>query len=207
VVQETLKNLTFKQILSDLSISIKLKDILQVNIGDPIITVSEDKKWIFITLKVKKVLSFPLMNCTLMGSLLFTEKEMREKLKLNPKDVYSEETLRKDIQMLTEMYQDKGYAFANVLRTLRIVPGENKVDIHYSFEKGKIAYFGKIIVKGNTKTRDKVVRRELRIHEGMKFSGSKLRLSKANVNVLVSLSKEVLSLILFLLKAKMMSWM
>ena len=80
------------------------------------------------------------------------------------------------------MYQDKGYAFANVLRTLRIVPGENKVDLEFSFEKGKIAYFGKIVVKGNSKTRDKVIRREIRIREGAQFSGTKLRISKDNVN-------------------------
>jgi outer membrane protein insertion porin family len=116
------------------------------------------------------------------GADFFTESGMREKINLISGEVYSEETLRKDIQTLTEMYQDKGYAFANVLRRLQIVPGENKVDIHYSFEKGKIAYFGKIIVKGNTKTRDKVVRRELRVHEGMKYSGSLLRKSKENVN-------------------------
>ena len=107
---------------------------------------------------------------------------MREEIKLISNEIYSEEKLRIDIQQLTEMYQDKGYAFANVLRRLQIVPGENKVDIHYSFEKGKIAYFGKIIVKGNTKTRDKVIRRELRVHEGMRYSGSLLRKAKENVN-------------------------
>jgi outer membrane protein insertion porin family len=91
---------------------------------------------------------------------------MTEKLKLKTGDTYNEEHLRLDIQTLTEMYQDKGYAFANVLRTLEVVPGENKVDVHFSFEKGVIAYFGKIVMKGNTKTRDKVIRREIRIHEG-----------------------------------------
>jgi outer membrane protein insertion porin family len=176
------KEFNFQTDIERLKYLYKTKGYLQVNIGDPVITVSEDKKWIFITLKVKEGPKFSVNELYFNGELLFTEKEMREKLKLKPGDVYSEETLRKDIQTLTELYQDKGYAFANVLRTLRIVPGENKVDIYYSFEKGKIAYFGKIIVKGNNKTRDKVVRRELRIHEGMKFSGSKLRLSKENVN-------------------------
>jgi outer membrane translocation and assembly module TamA len=114
--------------------------------------------------------------------LIFTENEMMEKLKLKSGDIYNEENLRLDIQTLTEMYQDKGYAFANVLRTLEVVPGENKVDVVFSFEKGVIAYFGKITMKGNTKTRDKVLRRELRIHEGDMYSGSKLRISKDNVN-------------------------
>src|SRR5690606_22317370 len=143
----------------------------------PTITVSEDKKWIFITIKVTEGPKFDVNNIYFNGELLFTDAELRADLDLKPGDVYSEEKLRLDIQKLTEMYQDKGYAFANVLRTLQIVPGENKVDIIYSFEKGNIAYFGKIIVKGNTKTRDKVIRRELRIHEGMMYSGSLLRKS------------------------------
>ena len=54
--------------------------------------------------------------------------------------------------------------------------------LKFSFEKGNITHFGKITIKGNTKTRDKVIRRELKIFEGMKYSGSKLRKSKENVN-------------------------
>ncbi len=176
------KEFYFKTDVEKLKYYYKTKGYLQVNIGSPVITVSEDKKWVFITIDIKEGPKFDVNHIFFNGELLFTESEMREKIQLKTADTYSEETLRKDIQALTEMYQDKGYAFANVLRRLQIVPGENKVDIHYSFEKGKVAYFGKIIVKGNTKTRDKVVRRELRIYEGMKYSGSLLRKSKENVN-------------------------
>lgn len=175
------KEFNFKTDVERLKYLYKTRGYLQVNIGNPSITVSEDKKWIFITIKVTEGPKFDVNNIFYNGELLFTEGEMREKTRLKSGEAYSEETLRQDIQALTEMYQDKGYAFANVLRTLQIVPGENKVDIHYSFEKGEIAYFGKIIIKGNTKTRDKVVRRELKIHEGMMYSGSLLRKSKENV--------------------------
>jgi outer membrane protein insertion porin family len=176
------KEFNFQTDIERLKYLYKTKGYLQVNIGNPEITVSEDKKWIFITIKIKEGPKFSINNIFYNGELLFTESEMNEKTNLKAEDTYSEETLRKDIQALTELYQDKGYAFANVLRTLQIVPGENKVDIYYSFEKGSIAYFGKIIIKGNSKTRDKVVRRELKVFEGMKYSGSKLRRSKENVN-------------------------
>ena len=176
------KEFYFKTDVEKLKYLYKTRGYLQVNVGNPVITVSEDKKWIFITIDIKEGPKFDVNDILFNGELLFTVSEMKDKTELHSGDVYSEETLRKDIQTLTEMYQDKGYAFANVLRRLQIVPGENKVDIHYSFEKGNIAYFGKIIVKGNTKTRDKVVRRELSIHEGMKYSGSLLRKSKENVN-------------------------
>lgn len=176
------KEFNFQTDVERLKYIYKTKGYLQVNIGNPVITVSEDKKWLFITIKVTEGPKFDVNNIYFNGELLFTDSELREDLDLKPGDVYNEEKLRLDIQKLTEMYQDKGYAFANVLRTLQIVPGENKVDIVYSFEKGNIAYFGKIIIKGNSKTRDKVIRRELLVHEGMMYSGSLLRKSKENVN-------------------------
>lgn len=176
------KEINFQTDVERLKYYYKTRGYLQINIQNPEVTASEDKKWIFITVRMQEGPQFSVNNISYNGELLFTEDEMTEKLKMKSGETYNEENLRLDIQTLTEMYQDKGYAFANVLRTLEVVPGENKVDIIFSFEKGVIAYFGKIIVKGNTKTRDKVVRRELRIHEGEMYSGSKLRISKENVN-------------------------
>jgi outer membrane protein insertion porin family len=176
------KEINFQTDVERLKYFYKTRGFLQINVQNPEVTASEDKKWIFITVRLQEGPQFSVNNISFNGELLFTEQEMMEKLKLKSGDVYNEENLRLDIQTLTEMYQDKGYAFANVLRTLEVVPGENKVDVVFSFEKGVIAYFGKIIMKGNTKTRDKVIRRELRIKEGDMYSGSKLRTSKDNVN-------------------------
>ncbi len=176
------KEMNFQTDVERLKYYYKTKGYLQVNIQNPEVTASEDKKWIFITVRLTEGPQFSVNNIMYNGELLFSEKKMNKALKLKTGDIYNEENLRLDIQTLTEMYQDKGYAFANVLRTLEIVPGENKVDVIFSFEKGVIAYFGKITMKGNTKTRDKVIRREIKIHEGEMYSGSKLRISKENVN-------------------------
>lgn len=176
------KEINFQTDIERLKYFYKTRGYLQVNVQNPEVTASEDKKWIFITVRLQEGPQFTVNDINFNGELLFTEDEMMEKLKLKSGDIYNEENLRLDIQTLTEMYQDKGYAFANVLRTLEVVPGENKVDVQFSFEKGVIAYFGKIVMKGNTKTRDKVIRRELKIHEGEMYSGTHLRQSKENVN-------------------------
>lgn len=176
------KEFNFQTDIEMLKYFYRNKGYLQINIGSPEITVSEDKKWVFITIKVIEGPQFSINSISYQGEILFTQEKLKENTTLLEGDIYSEEKLRKDIQTLTELYQDEGYAFANVLRTIRLVPGENKVDIDFSFEKGKIASFGKIIIKGNTRTRDKVVRRELEIKEGERFSGSGLRISKENVN-------------------------
>jgi len=175
------KEINFQNDIERLKYFYRMKGYLQINVGTPEITVSEDKKWVFITMKLTEGPQFTVNKITFQGEVLFPETDMREKLTLKENETYSEESLRKDIQLLTEMYQDEGYAFANVIRNLNVVPGENKVDVEFSFEKGKIAYFGRFRVKGNSKSRDKVIRRELLIREGQKFNGTALRQSKENV--------------------------
>jgi len=176
------KEINFDTDVERIKLFYKSKGYLQVNLGSPQITVSEDKKWVFITIKVNEGPQYTINEINFQGEVLFPENELKEKITLKKDNIYSEMDFRRDVQLLTEMYQDKGYAFANVLRDLQLVPGENKVNVNFSFEKGKIAYFGKIKVLGNSKTRDKVVRRELKIIEGEKFSGTALRESKENVN-------------------------
>lgn len=175
------KEINFQNDIERLKYFYRMKGYLQINIGTPEITVSEDKKWVFITMKMTEGPQFTVNKITFQGEVLFPEGDLQEKMVLKENETYSEESLRKDIQMLTEMYQDEGYAFANVIRNLNVVPGENKVDVEFSFEKGKIAYFGKINIKGNSRSRDKVIRREITIKEGQKFNGTALRQSRENV--------------------------
>lgn len=175
------KEFDFQTDIERLRYFYQTKGYLQVNLGTPEITVTEDRRWIFITLRVNEGPMFTVNSVSFQGELLFPESELRDTIGLKAGDTYSEELLRQDIERLTEKYQDEGYAFANVLRTLQVVPGENKVDVEFSFEKGRIAYFGRIDIRGNTRTRDKVLRRELRIREGAKFSGSGLRRSRQNI--------------------------
>ncbi|MBY0413339.1 MAG: outer membrane protein assembly factor BamA [Bdellovibrionales bacterium] len=175
------KEINFQNDIERMKYYYRMKGYLQINIGTPEITVSEDKKWVFITMKLVEGPQFTVRNISFQGEVLFPEADLHEKMVLKENETYSEESLRKDIQLLTEMYQDEGYAFANVIRNLNVVPGENKVDVEFSFEKGKIAYFGKIRIKGNPKSRDKVIRREISIKEGQKFNGTALRQSRENV--------------------------
>lgn len=175
------KEINFQNDIERLKYYYRMKGYLQINVGTPEITVSEDKKWVFITIKINEGPEFSVNNISFVGELLFPESELLEKMALKESEIYSEESLRKDIQLLTELYQDEGYAFANVIRNLNVVPGENKVDVEFSFEKGRIAYFGRVNIKGNARSRDKVIRRELEIKEGQKFNGTALRRSRENV--------------------------
>jgi hypothetical protein len=112
------------------------------------------------------------------GDLLFPKEELHQEISLLSGETFSISKRNQDIQRLTEKYQDLGYAFTNVVPRMAIQDDTRTVDIDYSFEKGELVYFGKITVVGNSKTHDKVIRRELRIQEGELYSGSRLRVSR-----------------------------
>jgi outer membrane protein insertion porin family len=97
---------------------------------------------------------------------------------LEPGEVFRTSKLRDDISGLTEVYGDQGYAFVNVTPDTSVNPADKTVDVSYKVSKGPAVTIDKIEITGNTKTRDKVIRRELRLQEQQRFSGSALRKSQ-----------------------------
>jgi len=148
---------------------------------NPVITVSDDKKWLYISIYVDEGSEYKMGTTGFGGELLFPKEELQSVLTLDPGDVFSISKRNADITKLTEKYQDLGYAFANVIPKMNIHEDSKTLDIEYDFEKGNLVHFGEINVIGNSKTHDKVIRRELKIHEGELYSGSKMRISKENV--------------------------
>lgn len=96
-------------------------------------------------------------------------------------DVFRPSKLRQDMNLVTEKYGDRGYAFVNVTPDTRINAGEKTVDVAFRVVRGPEVYIDRIEVTGNTKTRDKVVRREMELQEQQRFSGSKLRRSQDRI--------------------------
>ena len=76
------------------------------------------------------------------------------------------------------MYQDRGYAFCDIAPLTLVDDDSKSVNLTYNMTKGQEVYFNRINILGNTRTRDKVVRRELKFGEGDRFSASNLKESK-----------------------------
>ena len=148
---------------------------------NPVVNVSDDKKWLYISIYVDEGEQYKIGALDFSGDLLFPKEELHNDLILKTTDTFSISKRNADIQRLTEKYQDLGYAFVNVIPKMNIHDDSKTVDMDYSFEKGNLVHFGEINVVGNTKTHDKVLRRELKIHEGELYSGTKLRQSRENV--------------------------
>lgn len=154
---------------------------LQVKIDRPLITVTPDKKSIYVTYYIEEGDQYSVGEVDFAGDLLFPKSELYELAKIKDNGIFSVEVMRKDITELQAKYGDQGYAFANVIPRYNFHEKEKKVDLVFEFEKGQKVYFGDISVTGNSKTRDKVVRRELKIEEGELYNETRKRQSLENV--------------------------
>lgn len=154
---------------------------LQVKIDRPLVTVTPDKKSIYITYHIEEGEQYYVGEVDFSGDLLFPKSELFDAVKIKDNGIFSVEIMRKDITDLQAKYGDLGYAFANVIPRYNFRDTDRKVDLVFEFEKGNKVYFGDITVTGNSKTRDKVVRRELKIEEGELYNETRKRLSQENI--------------------------
>ncbi|HXG53429.1 MAG TPA: outer membrane protein assembly factor BamA [candidate division Zixibacteria bacterium] len=112
------------------------------------------------------------------GDLIEDGEKMLQRVKITPGQIFRGSRLREDVTALGDLYSNKGFAFAQIEPVTRIQSEEKVVDVALVITKGPPVYFNRILVAGNTKTRDKVVRRELLAAEQELFSGTKLTQSR-----------------------------
>lgn len=157
------------------------KGFIQAKIDRPQVTVTPDKKGIYITINIEEGEAFDVGDIDFSGDVLFSRQELLDAMKLDENKIFAYDVLQKDLADLQAKYGDLGYAFANVNPQWKVKEAERKVDIVFDFDKGNKVYFGRINVISNTKTRDKVVRRELKIKEGELYNETRRRLSLENI--------------------------
>ncbi|HZP40910.1 MAG TPA: outer membrane protein assembly factor BamA [Candidatus Binatia bacterium] len=105
-------------------------------------------------------------------------KRLREGLTTVAGEVFSASGLRDDVQKLTERLSEDGYAFATVEPQTDVRQDEHKIDVTFQADRGRPVTVDRIDIAGNSKTRDKVIRREMRLQEQELFSATKLRKSR-----------------------------
>jgi outer membrane protein insertion porin family len=154
---------------------------VQVKIDRPLVTVTADKTSIYITYHIEEGEQYNVGEVDFAGDLLFPKSELMSVVKIKDNEVFAVDVMQKDIADLQAKYGDLGYAFANVIPRYAFHDKEKKVDLVFEFEKGNKVYFGSINVVGNSKSRDKVVRRELKILEGELYNETRKRKSQENI--------------------------
>jgi len=149
---------------------------IDVKVDEPVVERKEDGMQV--TIKIDEGAQYKVGDVDIGGDLLADMAPAREKLSLVTGDIFKTSKLREDITGLTEVYGNDGYAFVNVTPDTAVIQADKKVDVTYRVSKGPAVSIDKIEITGNTKTRDKVVRREVELQEQEQFSGSKLRRSQ-----------------------------
>ena len=155
---------------------------IQARVEEPQVFLTPDKRWIYITIRIEEGKKFWLGKIDFKGDILDSVDALYKNVKLKEGDVFSRDRLRQDIVSLTDMYGDKGYAFANIVPLTTLAHEKRIVNITFDISKGELVYFERILITGNVKTRDKVVRRELKVGEGELYHGTRLKKSRQKIN-------------------------
>ncbi|HEY7168112.1 MAG TPA: outer membrane protein assembly factor BamA [Candidatus Binatia bacterium] len=145
-------------------------------IDEPLIVRARDG--LEVVIRVNEGDQYRIGQVSLGGDLIKDGKEMLKDVKITSGQIFRGSRLREDITTLTDMYSNKGFAFAQVEPLTKVNPTEKNVDITLVVTRGPPVYFNRVLIAGNSKTRDKVVRRELLATEQELFSGTKITQSR-----------------------------
>ncbi|MEW9898462.1 outer membrane protein assembly factor BamA [Chitinivorax sp. PXF-14] len=157
---------------------------LEFNVDSTVVSISPDKKKIYITVNLSEGKRYTVTDIKVGGELLVPEDEVRKLIRIKEGDVFSRELVNESTQSISDRLGNDGYAFANVNAVPELDRDKQTVAFTFFIDPGRRVYVRNINITGNTKTRDEVVRREMRQIEGGWYNASKIRRSKERVDLL-----------------------
>ena len=155
---------------------------LDFNIDSTQVSITPDKKDIYITVNITEGEKYTVSDVKLAGQLLLPEEEMSKLIKLKSGDVFARDKLTLTTKAIADRLGNDGYAFANANAVPQIDKDKREVAFTIFVDPGRRVYVRRINIAGNTKTRDEVVRREMRQLEGGYYDASRIQLSKQRVD-------------------------
>jgi outer membrane protein insertion porin family len=155
---------------------------LEFSIDSTQVSISPDKQDIYITVNVTEGEKYTISDVKLAGELQVPEEELKSLVKINKGDTFNRQLVTETSKAISDRLGNEGYAFSNV----NAIPEINKVDHTAAFtffvDPGKRVYVRRINLTGNTRTRDSVLRREMRQLESAWYAGDKIARSKERLD-------------------------
>ena len=151
---------------------------LEFNIDSTQVSITPDKKDIYITINIAEGDKYTVSEVNLGGEMLLPEAELRRLIQLKPGETFSREKLSESTKKITDRLGNEGYAFANANAVPELEKTAKRVALTIMIDPGRRVYVRRINISGNTRTRDEVVRREMRQLEGAYYDGDKIQKSK-----------------------------
>ena len=154
---------------------------LEFNVESTQVSISPDKEEVFITVNLVEGPRYTVTSVSVQGDLVVAEDEIRKLIRIRPNEGFSRTKLQASVKDISERLGIEGYAFANV----NAVPDINreKATVAFTFyvDPGRRAYVRRINISGNSRTRDEVIRRELRQLEDGWYDAARIERSKVRV--------------------------
>ena len=155
---------------------------LEFTVDSTQVSITPDKQEIYITISVTEGQKYTVSVVNVAGEMPVSEEEVRKLIQLKPGDVFSRARLTESTKLISDRLGNDGYAFANV----NAVPALNKetqqVAFTFLIDPGRRVYVNRINISGNDRSRDEVIRREVRQMEGGWYSGNRITQSKQRID-------------------------
>jgi outer membrane protein insertion porin family len=155
---------------------------IDFNIDSTQVSITPDKKDVYITVGITEGEKFTVSDVRLAGELLVPEAELRKLVRIKPGEVFSREALTDSTKAISDRLGNDGYAFANVNPAPELDRAKRQVAFTFFVDPGRRVYVRRINVTGNTKTRDEVIRREMRQLEGGWYSAERVAESRSRID-------------------------
>ena len=155
---------------------------LEFNVDSTQVSISPDKQGIYITVNVTEGPQYRVSDVKLAGQMLVPEAELQKLVTVKPGEVFERDRLTETTKKIADRLGNDGYAFANVNAVPELDKDKSTVAFTLFVDPGRRVYVNRVNVAGNTKTRDEVVRREIRQMEGAYYDAEKISRSRDRLN-------------------------
>src|SRR5919108_4949739 len=149
---------------------------LDFSIESTQVAISPDRRDIYITVNMVEGEKYTVSKVEVSGNLIVPRPEIEKLVQLKPGDVFSREKLTASTKAIADRLGNEGYAFANANAIPEVDKEKRTVAFNIVVDPGRRVYVRRIDIAGNAKTRDEVVRREMRQLEGAYYDASKIQL-------------------------------
>ena len=154
---------------------------LEFNIDSTQVSITPDKKDIYITVNLTEGEKYKISEVKLAGETLVPEDELRQLMQVQAGDTFSRDKVTQTSKAISDRLSNDGYAFSNVNAVPELNKEQHTAAFTFFIDPGKRVYVRRINIVGNTRTRDEVIRREVRQLESAWYAASKINRSKERI--------------------------
>jgi outer membrane protein insertion porin family len=158
------------------------KGYVQAQVGEPSVDIEDEG--VVVSYPVNEGDRFQIRKVELEGDLILSEEELKERLKNKPKTWFKGSDVGKDTETLTKMYKNLGYAYVDVEPMPKLNEEHNFVDLTFRITKNQRVKIGQVQIRGNDRTRDKIIRRNVLLAAGDRYQDAALDATKERLEAL-----------------------